>query len=259
MSLEFLKSEIFPNFIKHRVNANPPAGGGTDESEGYSKINWNLGVPEVALISAIVGPILGIPLMLQLPTILQCGQVVFYVVLFLIGVLGHIDDVNRQQFDLITKERLLTGVALGVLGYLAIVITFTMNLALLETLTQGTTCSLSLSNVQLAVFNIAFIVPGEELVFRDTLPYWISNLLMKVSKDNEIISLTIAFLFSSIAFGLLHIFSYNGDYIGVIKAIVSGGILSLIRWKGGLLASFIAHLAYNLSIVVGLYIIPTIH
>lgn len=217
----------------------------------FTIIDWEKGAPEVALIAAIVGAALGLPLLIQVPQLLQYGQVLFYVVLYVFGFLGHVDDIDLGKFDEVDKERVLWAVVAAILGYFAILLTFIVGLTILDT---GSQFKLVLDKVQLAVFNGSFVVTGEELVFRDSVPFLLAILFMKITKNKETASIVLAFLFSSILFGTLHIWAYAGDAIGVLKAIIAGIILSIIRFYGGLFASWMAHLFYNLSVIAGLFV-----
>jgi len=217
------------------------------------KIDWDEGTPEVATISIVVAVVLGLPLLLSNHVILAHYSLVFYIVLFIFGFLGHIDDVNEDSFRQIQKKKLVLAIGLGLIGFLIIEITFLVGLTLLST-SEGT---IQMTPMELLIFNICFVVPAEELVFRDTLPYYTTKGFDAVFKtENGDIPIAFGFILSAIAFGTLHIWTYGFDTIAVVKAILAGIVLGFIRIYGGLFSSYLAHLIYNATIIIGLFGIP---
>ena len=218
-------------------------------------IDWDEGAPEVATISIIVAVVFGLPLLLARNDILAHYSLVFYIVLFIFGFLGHIDDVNEEGFRQIQRKKLVLAIGLGLVGFLIIEITFLVGLTLLAT----GEATITMSKWEFLIFNICFVVPAEELVFRDTLPYYTTKVFdVPFKTENGDIPIAFGFILSSIAFGTLHIWTYGFSTIAVIKAILAGVILSLIRIRGGLFASYLAHLMYNATIIMGLFILPIV-
>ncbi len=218
------------------------------ESE-WLEINWDEGTPEVSLLSVIIAVVFGLPLMLSNPQFLTIPSITFYLLLFIIGFFGHIDDITKEGYTRINKDSIARAVALGLLGYLVIQLMFFMGLTLLAT----SETAIKMDKWQLLIYNLAFVIPAEELVFRDSLPFILSQGLGRAI--NEKLAVAIAFVISAISFGALHIWTYGFNSIAVLKAIVSGVILGVVRILGGLLASYISHAMYNSLNILGLFIL----
>ena len=220
------------------------------KNEGIFKIDWDLGTPEVAFLSVIFVVVFGFPLLLSRPEILLTSSVVFYILLYIIGFFGHVDDISSEGYKRVKKDRVITAIAIGLFGYLAIQLLFFVGLTLLATSEE----SLTMDKWELLIFNITFVVSAEELVFRDTVPFILTQAFNRFT--NEYISLAIAFGLSSVLFGSFHIWTYGFDSLAVGKAILSGIFLSIIRIFGGLLSSYIAHMTYNGLNIIGLFMLP---
>lgn len=225
-------------------------------SENNWVMDWDKGTPEVALLSVGFAVFLGLPLLLSRPEFLGIGSVIFYLFLFIIGFFGHVDDVTGEKFQKVEKDDVVLAIGIGLIGFLIIQAMFFIGLTLLAT-AEGT---LTMTKWDLLIFNLTFVIAGEELVFRDTLPFIISQGIMAMSKEEseniEKLSIAIGFVVSSVLFGAWHIWTYGFELLAVVKAIVAGIILSVIRVIGGLLASYIAHMAYNSINIMGLIILP---
>ena len=220
------------------------------------EINWKEGVPEVAILTTIFLVFFGLPLMLERNDVLSSPSVVFYIILFIIGYLGHIDEINKESFDEVSSKKIGLAIGLGLIGFLIIQIMFFLGLTLLTT----TENIVIMDKWELFRFNASFVIAGEELVFRDALPFLLSFVFKAIFEKLEVgdeetinnLSVYISFGLSSLFFGLWHIWSYGFDSIAVLKAILSGVILSAIRIKAGLLASYLAHFTYNSLNIMGL-------
>lgn len=223
----------------------------TEEPEvitlGGFEFNWKKGAPEVATLSVFFAVVLGLPLLLFKQQLLTIPSVIFYVILFIIGFFGHVDDVNQEAYDRVVRKDIYLAFALGLIGFLVIQVLFFLGLTLLAT-SEGT---LTMDKWELLIFNLTFVIGAEELVFRDSFPFIFSQALGRVMRDDYAIILS--FGLSSIIFGSLHIWTYGFDTLAVGKAIISGIILSVIRIFGGLLSSYIAHMTYNSLNILGMY------
>jgi membrane protease YdiL (CAAX protease family) len=216
-----------------------------------AKIEWKLGTGEVAIVSVVFAVMFGLPMLLSKQEILSNPSVVFYIILFMFGFFGHVDDVSAEYFQGIEQKKFVLSIGLGLIGFLIIQVTFFIGLTLLAT-SEG---AVALNKWELLIYNAVFVVAAEELVFRDTLPFLLSRVFNRAFSD-ENLSIAISFVLSSIAFGTLHIWTYGFDLIGVVKAVVSGIILSVIRIYGGLFSSYLAHLIYNSLNILGLFVLP---
>lgn len=216
------------------------------------EVDWERGSTEVAIASVALCVFIGLPMLLGTPEILSMPAVVFYILLFMIGFFGHVDDLTEEQFRKAKWADFLEAIALGLFGFLVIQVLFLVGLSLLAT---GET-TFVMNKWQLLAFNLTFVIAGEELVFRDSLPYLLSRAFNYAMP--EILSVAIAFTVSSIAFGTLHIWTYGFNVVAVVKAILAGVILSVIRIFGGLLASYVAHMFYNSVNIIGLFTFPLV-
>lgn len=215
-------------------------------NEGSFQVAWKEGTPEVATLSIFFATILGLPLFLQRTELLTIPAVIFYIILYIFGFFGHIDDINQEAYDRISKNKIYLAIGLGLLGFLIIQIMFFIGLVIL-----ATSETVQMDKWELLIFNLTFVISAEELVFRDSLPFALSKAFERFMKEGYAIGL--AFTLSSVAFGLMHIWTYDFDTLAVGKAILAGIILSIIRIFGGLLASYISHLAYNTLNIMGMY------
>lgn len=204
-------------------------------------VPWSAGTVEVTFITILMGTFVGIPFLLTSPNVLASTAFVFYIFLLLIGILGHIDKVRAEQIRSVRSESVWKQIGVGIVGFVVLELTFVIQLSVLET----TPANNSMTPVQALLFNMSFVICGEELVFRDTLPYYLSQLFS--IKINEEAATALAFLLSGIVFGLFHIVAYGYDYIAVLKAIIAGFILSIARMYAGLLASYFAHFLFNIT------------
>ena len=221
------------------------------------KLEWKKGITEVATISVILALALGLPLMLSEEEFLRIPAIIFYIFLFIIGFFGHVDDVTEEAFKKVKWSDIVFAIGIGLIGFLIIQALFFVGLTLLAT-QEGL---LTMTKEQLLIFNWCFVIGAEELVFRDTAPFYISSvfaLILPKTETGAKASIAIGFVISSILFGALHIWTYGFQMIAVVKAIFAGIILSIIRIFGGLLASWIAHFAYNTINIMGLMTFPLV-
>ena len=200
-------------------------------------------------MTTILAVVLGLPLLLANPFLLSEGKAIFYIFLYVIGFFGHTDDLGKEGFKKMNSQTFFKGVAFGLIGWVGIQITFLFNLSLLETQTSA-----GLDTAEMIFFNLTFVVVGEELVFRDSLPFMLFNLLAK--KLDETDSFVVSFILSAVLFGVMHVVAYQSDLIAVVKAIIAGIILGFIRIYGGLFASYMSHALYNTFVIAGLFLLP---
>lgn len=218
-------------------------------------IDWNQGGTIVAILTVVFVIFFGVPMFVSHAEILLTTSMLFYIILFMIGAFGHYDDFVKPR---LTKDDIIGTLAGALLGYLVIQVMFLFGLTMLRTPTA--TILTVLNRTEAILFNIAFVVPGEELIYRDTLPWilWIvfTNVRIKGESLSDQNSVIFAFLISSVAFGLSHFFAYQFDPIALLQAVVAGIVLSLVRIKFGIGASYGAHGLFNVLNLLGLFVLP---
>lgn len=215
------------------------------QGKGLSIVPWDRGVTEVSILSVIFGVFVGIPLLLFSSATLQSRSFLFYLFLWLLGVFGHADDIREENFKRVNVPDVATAILVGVIVWVVLEATFLINFSLLET-----TPSKQMTTQEILAFNMAFVITGEELVFRDTLPYYLTMILNRKLTDETSAS-ALAVIISAVSFGTFHIVAYEFDYVAVVKAIVAGIILGFARVVAGLLASYIAHFMFNIINILG--------
>lgn len=208
-------------------------------------VPWEDGTTEVALLAVIFGVFIGVPLLLFSSAVRSSPTLVFYLFLWMLGVFGHIDDVKAERLARIKGASVAKAVLVGIIVFVVLELMFSLNLSLLETTPA------SLTTLEALWFNMSFVIVGEELVFRDTCPYYLTVLLKRGTHD-EVSATIIATLISAVAFGTFHVVAYQFDYISVAKAIVAGVLLGLARDFAGLLSSYIAHFLFNIINLLGI-------
>lgn len=189
------------------------------------------------------------------PEILLTSSMMFYVILFIIGAFGHYDDFTSPR---LSKDDVIGTVAGMLIGYLIIQVMFLFGLSMLRT---PTATMMTVLNRQEAIFfNIAFVVPGEELIYRDTLPWvlWIilTNITIRGTTMGDQNAVIFSFLISSVLFGVSHFVAYGLNAIALLQAVLAGVVLSIVRIKLGIGASYGAHALFNVLNLLGLFVLP---
>lgn len=226
-----------------------------EQEEDWTVIDWNQGATLMTVIAIGSGIILGLPMLINKPEMLFTPSVLFYILLYVFAAAGHYDDVIRPRI----KGKDVTGTLIGgLLGYLIIQIMFLFGLTMLRT-PNGGLALVPLTRFEAIIFNLGFVVAGEELIFRDTLPFLLSigfvSMNIKGYSLEERDAVIFAFLISSVLFGLLHWTAYNFDPIALVQAVVAGVVLSIMRIKWGLGASYLAHALFNVLNLLGAFAI----
>jgi membrane protease YdiL (CAAX protease family) len=224
--------------------------------EKYNElIDWNKGATLVSVLSILFGIMLGLPMLLGNPSILMTTSIIFYIILFIFATVGHFDDISKPR---LYKKDVLDTLIGGLFGFLIIQVLFLFGLTMLRTPDSLTLAVIDRNEA--IMFNLGFVVPGEELIFRDTLPFILFIILRSINiKDHTIgdqNSLVFAFLTSSVFFGLLHFSAYNFNVIALVQAVIAGIVLSIVRIKYGIGASFMAHAVFNVLNLLGFFILP---
>jgi len=216
-------------------------------------IDWNKGATITSILAVIFGIFLGLPMLLSKPEILLTTSIIFYIILYMFATIGHYDDIINPR---ITKQDVIDTLLGGLISFIMIEVLFMMGLTMLRTPTLAV-----MTRSEAIYFNLGFVVPGEELIFRDTLPYVLTILLTSINIKGATLgeknSVIFAFIISSITFGMLHFAAYNLDPVALLQAVIAGIILSFVRIKFGIGASFTGHALFNVMNLLGLFILPT--
>jgi len=173
------------------------------------------------------------------------GFVLIYLFLFILGLIGNLTALTTPKMGL---KALYMGLAGGFIGFfILLIINFFLSGLTLFSLLEAPVPPEFITTVEKIMYQVSFVAIGEELVFRQSLPFWMFQVLaIKLKKTTAVV---IAFLISSILFGVVHFVAYNFNVIPLIFAVIAGIIFSVLKVQFGNLSNVIAHLAFNIAVI----------
>lgn len=248
-----------------------------DEAEG--KFFWQRGtVPAFAITTVAI--FFALFVLLTNPTLVTQPLVLTYLIIFF----GSIVILAYIGFDkALIKQSTIAGLVGGVLGFFLLILIsvffqFLSTLQLLETPPPG-----PITPFENWIYQLVFVAITEELFFRQTLAYIISEFFLRKFMNPWRARQVSLILIMAIAFGVIHFAAYELNFWNIFNAVVAGAILGFIRYGwprkkdgqvvydtveyegtviqvprllfGGFFGCYLAHLLYNSIMLTQLMVI----
>lgn len=226
---------------------------------GETETIWESGISWVMFLAVLFGVIELFFLLPKFALLFQdvtpeglrtIGFVLIYLFLFLLGLFGNISSLTKPK---LTLSALGKGIAGGfIVFFILLILNYFMSGLTLFQMLEAPSPPQFTSVFEKAMYQISFVAIGEELVFRQSLPFWFTQALnIKLSKTT---SVSIAFVISNVLFGVVHFVAYGFNVIPMIFAIVAGFAFTVAKFQFGNLANVLAHLFFNLAVLSQLFI-----
>jgi hypothetical protein len=226
-------------------------------------LDWSKGASESTLFAVLTFFTFGIFVVLARPEILTFSAIaIIYTILLAFAILSNVDALkNFRTTPHIFTQGLVWGLAAWLILQMAGLVVNVAGLTLLEIpiifplIIQFLTPPLT--TFEMLAFQLSFVAFTEELLFRNSLPRYFTELFYRYFKVPENVALGVSFAISSTLFGLVHFAAYQLNPVQIGLAFFAGGVFSVFRiWKkddGGVWTCVVGHLIYNVLNMIGIF------